>query len=133
MREDRLPHGDNSVSHLYCKISTITTSDKRDKTNFGEIAYGLEFVNKLKPTAFEFKKDGLRDTKETDGVKRYGFLAQEILELEGDNPIIINNDDKENLKYQESHLIPVLVKAIQEQQTIIDTLTARLDVLENKA
>jgi hypothetical protein len=122
---NRVCLGNNSVSHLYCKISTITTSDKRDKTNFENIAYGLDFVNKLKPTAFEFKKDGLRDTKETDGVKRYGFLAQEILELEGENPVIINNDDKENLKYQESHLIPILVKAIQELKAEIELLKSK--------
>jgi len=119
---NRVCLGNNSVSHLYCKISTITTSDKRDKTNFGDISYGLDFVNQLKPTAFEFKKDGSRDTEETDGVKRYGFLAQDILELEGDNPVIINNDDKENLKYQESHLVPVLVKAIQELKAEVDSL-----------
>ena len=45
-----------------------------------------------------------------------------FLALEGDNPTIINNDDEENLKVTNSHLIPVLVKAIQELKAEIDEL-----------
>ena len=122
---NRVCLGNNSVSHLYCKVSTITTSDRRDKGKFEEIKLGLDFVDKLKPTAFEFKKDGLRDTEKTDGIKRYGFIAQDILELEGDNPVIINNDRPENLMYSQGNLIPILVNAIQE-------LKAEIEILKNK-
>ena len=58
-------------------------------------------------------------------MKKYGFSAQEILELEGDNNVIIDNHDQENLKLTELHLIPVLVNAIKE-------LTARVKELENE-
>ena len=56
------------------------------------------------------------------GMKKYGFSAQEILELEGDNPIIIDNHDPENLKYKGEHLVPVLVNAIKELKAEIDEL-----------
>ena len=59
------------------------------------------------------------------GPKKYGFKAQEILALEGDNPVIINNDDIDNLKLTSAHLIPVLVNAIKE-------LKAEIELLKNK-
>ena len=115
--------GNNTSTNFLCKIALTVTSDKRDKTNFKEIPLGLDFVSQLKPTSFEFKKE--RESNEADGIERYGFLAQDILELEAEKPVIINNDDKENLKYTSDHLIPVLVKAIQE-------LKAEIELLKNK-
>ena len=70
-----------------------------------------------------------RSSQETSGPERYGFLAQEILELEGENPVIINNDDKENLKYNQSSLVPVLVKAVQQQQEMIDSQNKTIESL----
>ena len=45
--------------------------------------------------------------------------------LEGDNPVIIDNENDEALKYKGEHLVPVLVNAIKE-------LTARIKDLEDK-
>ena len=90
---------------------------------FAPIPVGLDFVRALKPTEYQFKQGG-RDSTATDGKRRYGFLAQEVLPLEGENPVIISADDPDKLQYTEAHLIPVLVKAIQE-------LTARVEQLEN--
>ena len=115
--------GNNSHTSFKCKISLTVTSDKRDKTNLKEIPLGLDFVSQLKPTSFEFKKE--RESNKADGIERYGFLAQDILELEGDNPVIIDNENLDSLKYTSDHLIPVLVKAIQE-------LTDKVKMLENK-
>ena len=58
-----------------------------------------------------------RENRESDvahGNVRYGFKAQEILALEGDNPVIIDNEDSEKLRYNGEALVPVLVKALQE-------------------
>jgi hypothetical protein len=48
------------------------------------------------------------------GDVRYGFKAQDILALEGDNPVIIDTEQPEHLKYKGEHLVPVLVNAIKE-------------------
>ena len=122
--------GNNSVTGAYIRVAWTTGSDKRDKINFDEVPYGLEFVNKLKPTSYNLRKE--REKEEIIGNTKYGFIAQEILELEGDNPVIIDNSDENKLCYQESNLIPVLVKAIQELKADNDSLKARIETLENK-
>ena len=94
------------------QIGWTTVSDCRDKTCFKDVPHGLDFVNALKPTEYQFRKR--RDTEETDGVKRYGFLAQDVLALEGDSPVVTSADDPDKLKYTETHMVPILVKAIQE-------------------
>jgi len=112
--------GNSTHSAATIKIDWTVTSDERDKMNFEPVSHGLDFVNQLKPVSFNFKKS--REDATPHGFKKYGFKAQEILALEGDNPIIINNQDEENLKVTNSHLIPVLVKAIQELKAEIEEL-----------
>jgi len=115
--------GHASISHAYVKVSWTVTSDERDKMNFAPVPYGLDFVNQLKPTAYQFKVD--RDTETPNGDVRYGFKAQDILALEGDNPVIIDTEDADHLKYKGEHLVPVLVNAVQE-------LTAMVEELQNE-
>lgn len=115
--------GDNNVTNAYIRVNWSITSDLRDKTNLKPITHGLDFVNQLKPTEFQFRKErGSEEVQEGERI-HYGFIAQDILALEGDRPVIIDNREEERLKYTESNLIPVLVKAIQE-------LTARVQALE---
>jgi len=61
---------------------------------------------------------------------RYGFKAQDILALEGDNPVIIDNEDADHLKYKGEHLVPVLVNAVQELTTMVNELKAELAALK---
>ena len=104
--------GNDSTANANIKVAWTVTSDARDKMNFTDVPHGLDFVTKLKPTSYQFKTK--RDEFIPNGRVRYGFLAQDILELEGTNPVIIDNNDLNNLKYNETSMIPILVKAIQE-------------------
>ena len=114
--------GNNNITHAYVKVDWTVTSDERDKMNFEEVPHGLFFVNDLQPVKFDFKKS--RDNATPHGKTKYGFRAQDVLALEGDNPIIIDNENEDTLSITNSHLIPVLVKAIQE-------LSAKVTALEN--
>jgi len=96
--------------------------------NISNVPHGLNFVNQLNPVSFNFKKD--RDTEIPHGNKRYGFLAQDILALEGDDNVIIDNEDTDNLKYQGEALVPVLVNAIKELKTQNEDLKSRIEALE---
>jgi hypothetical protein len=57
---------------------------------------------------------------------RYGFSAQDILALEGNEPIIINADDPENLKYNDAYMTTVLVNAIKELSAQVEELKKRV-------
>ena len=69
------------------------------------------------------------DSKETTGPERYGFLAQEILELEGENPVIINNDEKEIYRMDNQKITMPLIKAVQQQQEMIDSQNKTIESL----
>jgi len=118
--------GNNSSATAHIKIDWTVTSDLRDKTEIKDVKHGLDFVNQITPIEYKFKKSREDDTPH--GLTKYGFKAQEILKLEGDNPVIINNEDIDNLKLTNSHagnMLPVLVNAIKE-------LKAEIELLKNK-
>jgi len=127
---NRIAMGSASVTNAYVQVAWTVVSDARDKTNFAPIGHGLSFVNQLNPISFQFKES--RETDVSHGPVRYGFKAQEILALEGDNPVIIDNEDAEKLRYNGEALVPVLVKAIQELSAVNEALAARISALEAK-
>ena len=120
--------GNNATTNANIKVAWTVTSDARDKTNFKSILHGLDFVNQLKPTEYQYRKDRTTDEVQVDSRPRYGFLAQDILPLEGSNPIIIDDRDVENLKFNESSLIPVLVNAIKELSAKLINLETQLGI-----
>ena len=121
-QDNRIVLGDNSITNFYARVALTVTSDARDKTEIADVPHGLDFVDKLKPVSFKFKKSREDDTPHGD--VRYGFKAQDILALEGENNVIIDTEQPDHLKYKGEHLVPVLVNAIKE-------LTARVKELEN--
>lgn len=128
---------------VWATNGTIQTSDKNKKENIQDISYGLDAVMKLKPISFQWKD---KEAQVGTG-KNLGFLAQD-LELVIPDVVIhtytsqeeIENARKEKgieldpesygVKYSE--LIPVLVKAIQEQQAIIESLQKQIDELKSQ-
>ena len=110
--DNRFCMGSTSVTNAYIQVAWTVVSDARDKTNFAPVTHGLGFVNALQPTSYQFRID--RESEETNGPVRYGFKAQDVLELEGENPVIVDNEDPEKLRMVDTAMIPVLVKALQE-------------------
>jgi hypothetical protein len=120
-------------------VSYTTSSDYRLKENIAPITGALDKVAQLKPVTYKWKIDG------SDG---QGFIAHEIQAIvpdcvvgEKDAVEIVDELDengkvigtKEVPKYQgidTSFLVATLTAAIQEQQTIITSLTARIAALE---
>jgi len=129
--DNRLVAGHSTITNAYVKVDWTVTSDARDKTNFGSVPHGINFVKQLNPVSFQFRTAREEDT--TSGGVRYGFKAQEILALEkanGGSNVIIDDEFEETLKLTGGQLVPVLVKALQEQQTVIEDLTSRIETLE---
>jgi len=110
--------GNVQVSNAYIKVAWTVTSDSRDKTEVQPVPHGLSFVNQLNPVSFKFKKS--RDDATPTGDVRYGFLAQDVLALEGSDSVVIDSKDSENLKYTDQNMTAILVKAIQELKAEFD-------------
>ena len=101
--------------------SWTSSSDQRFKDNVQAITYGLDAVKSLNPVSY-VRND--RDTGETE----LGFIAQEV-ENVVQEVVNVDSDGYYGMNYE--RLIPVLTKAIQEQQDLIESLTARIAALES--
>jgi hypothetical protein len=121
---NRIVLGNGSITNAYIQVAWTVTSDARDKTNIEPVPHGLSFVQQLNPVSYQFRKN--REDDAPHGNKRYGFLAQDILALEGNDPVIIDNETPEHLKYQGESLVPVLVNAIKELSAKVTALEAQL-------
>ena len=119
---NRVVFGSTTVTNAYIQVAWTAVSDVRDKTNFAPVPHGLDFVNQLNPIQYQFRTD--RQSEETNGPVRYGFKAQEVLALEGANPVIIDNENSEKLRMTDTYMIPILVKAIQELKAEFDAYKA---------
>jgi hypothetical protein len=120
--------GNNSHTNAYIKVNWTVTSDERDKTCVTAISHGRELLDKLNPVQYNWKD---RESGEvTDEQPRYGFLAQQVLEAEGEPAILVDDSDPENLKLRESMMIPVLFKIIQEMNEELKSLRAEVEALK---
>ncbi len=120
----------NSSITVVCSNGTFSTvSDRRDKTCICDLEHGLCFIGDLKPKTFNMITDR-NDPEGSISCKRHGFIAQDVLALEGEDNVIVSTDNPDQLGYTGEHIIPILVKGMQEQQAIIDNLTSRLEALE---
>jgi hypothetical protein len=124
--------GNSSIATLKCQVTSITSlSDRRDKADIINISEGLDFVKQLRPVSFTWNT---RD-KAKVGIKSAGFIAQDLLALQkassiGANLDLVSEDNPEKLEARYGNLLPVMVKAIQEQQAIIEDQKKRLEALE---
>jgi hypothetical protein len=105
-----------------------TSSDYRLKENVDYDFNALDRVAQLKPARFNFISD------ETNTLVD-GFLAHEVQDIvpEAIHGVKDEVDEDGNAVYQgidQSKLVPLLTKAIQEQQALIESLTARITTLE---
>jgi hypothetical protein len=99
---------------------TTATSDEKFKYNIKPINYGLETLLQLKPVNFQWIEGEEEDL---------GFIAQDVAEI---IPEAVNTNWNSDLLFRYESLIPILTKAIQEQNLLIKALEQRLLILENK-
>lgn len=117
---NRISMGSTAVTNAYVQVAWTVVSDARDKTDFAPVPHGLDFVCAMKPTAYRYKTK--RDDTEGHGPVRYGFMAQDVLALEGASPVIVDADDPNKLRFNDQALLAVLVNAIQELRAEVRAL-----------
>jgi hypothetical protein len=122
---DRLGGPNRRWLDVYATNGAIQTSDRREKKNIKDLNYGLDEVLQMQPVSFNWKNKNNPDLK-------LGLIAQELQVL---IPEVVNahtwqidetsgaltKKELERLGVYYSDLVPVLIKAIQEQQEIISS------------
>ncbi len=108
-----------SGAHVTSGGVWTNASDRSKKYAITDLPYGLADLMELRPTAYHYK---------ADSTASIGFIAQEI---ETVIPEVVSGEDGEKgVAY--GLLTSVLVKAIQEQQEVIDALKADNENMNSK-
>jgi hypothetical protein len=136
-------------SAIWAANGTIQTSDSRTKTDVVEAVLGADFVKSLRPVSYKWIEGGKRPTGEYDentspiyesfaGERtHWGFIAQEVKEavdaagVDFGGWVLADKDDPDSqqaLRYDQ--FIAPLTKALQEALQKIETLEAKVAVLE---
>jgi hypothetical protein len=112
---------ESSTNQAYLNSSGawVNASDVTLKKDIEDIDYGLETIKSLKPRKYKMK---------SDDEAQIGFIAQELAEQVPE--IVGGKEGLLGVSY--GQLTAVLTKAIQEQQALIESLTARIETLEAK-
>lgn len=154
--------GNTAVTVVEGQVAYSWPSDGRFKSNIKENVPGLDFVMGLRPVTYKFdtkqfdefllegtpdsiKTEMLeKDYSESQNITHTGFIAQEIETLVNDlgydfDGLNTPKNESDNYSVSYSTFVVPLVKAVQEQQSIIEELKeketstqAKLDALEQK-
>ncbi|MFK7922779.1 MAG: tail fiber domain-containing protein, partial [Bacteroidia bacterium] len=119
---------------VFATNGTINTSDRREKENIRAIPYGLTEIMQLEPVIFSWIDQPERGNK-------LGLIAQDVQPVLEE--VVLDKDwvqNEENGEIEEieaermgvyySDIIPVLIKAVQEQQELIKTQSEQLEALK---
>jgi hypothetical protein len=144
--------GNTSVTQIRASVPNLTIySDARVKTNIHEDVHGLDFITRLRPITYQQLPEEIYrlrkapesvlnqiDHSEIKSRRFLGLIAQEVdqalheigwLDFPGiDRPK--SDDELYSLRYGD-FVIP-LIKAVQEQQQMIDAQNQRITSYEEK-
>ncbi len=142
--------GNTAVTQIRAQVSSITTySDARMKFNVKDDVKGLDFIMKLKPVTYNEDPtilhkiwgtpDSLLKNIDHSQIKQQrfiGFLAQDVEKAAKESGfafpgIDVPSNDKEVYSLRYVDFIMPMVKAIQEQQGMIDELKIENENLKN--
>ncbi len=111
--------GNGAVTIIQGQVAWTFPSDRRIKSNIIDSPLGLDFIKTLRPVSY-FKNND--ENKKTE----YGFIAQEVEEAlnnvgdKNNGVVYIDPDGNYSVRYND--FIPITVKALQEQQALIEQL-----------
>ena len=132
-----LGHSSNRFDDIFATNGTIQTSDQQEKNTIEDSDLGLDFIKRLSPKSYIF--NGKTRT-------HYGLIAQDVETVLSDinkptsgfagfiKDDISEEQDGSSYRYglRYTEFVAPLIKAIKEQQTIIENLQARITALESE-
>jgi hypothetical protein len=101
-------------------LTNSNPSDLRLKKNVTDLTLGLDVVTKLRPVSYKWKHDNH---------KALGFIAQDVEKVV---PQLVKTEANGMKGLYSDQFTPILVKAIQEQQKIIELQKAWMDLCASK-
>ena len=140
----------NVQGNVHVNGSLLTTSDSRYKTHVKNLGSSLEKISRLRPVTYHFKPDDLSayyslvpdsvEISDEDALRSYfglgaqrdlkrthiGFIAQELQTV---FPELVYCNGEGLLSVDYVALIPVLARAVQEQQAILQKQDATIQML----
>lgn len=120
-------------------------SDRKFKRDIRDVTGGLDKIMALKPRTYMFKAEEFKGSMNFDKRSHIGFIAQEVesvlpeLVLDGVNAVPLTEEErKQGVKKEPiafkgvdyTGVIPVLVKAVQEQQALIESMRTEIAALK---
>jgi hypothetical protein len=129
-----------AFSHIYSCYGNVEQSDARQKENVKNIDNALGLIKQLQGVKYDLKKDFAYNEKivtdektkekfEKQRKNQVGFLAQDVNKVLPEVVVYDDSTDAYGIVY--SRVVPVLVEAIKEQQTQIETLKSEISDLKN--
>jgi hypothetical protein len=101
----------------------VQASDERKKDNITIISNPIEKVKQLRGAEFDW------NSGVNEGTHDVGLIAQDV-EAVLPEAVTTQEDGYKNLAYNK--VIPLLVEAMKEQQTMIEALKAEIELLKNR-
>ena len=148
--------GNASVTVIEGQVAYTYPSDGRFKNNVKEEVKGLDFIMKLRPVVYNFdtkkfdeflmknmpekareKRINGTDYTASSNIVHTGFIAQEVEKAAKESGftfdgVSVPQDENGNYGVAYSQFVVPLVKAVQEQQAIIDAQKKEIDDLKTK-
>ncbi len=133
---DGNPYNNGAVQIYLDPAGTWQASDMNRKENITEFGNALDKIKDLKAYTYAFKQTAEEVAKNAPKTSAIGVMAQELHQV---IPEAVSVSDEGEYFVNHSMLTPVLIQAINEQQTIIDNqvtiihqMESRISALENR-
>ena len=152
---NRYHFGNSAVTWIGGQVGWSVYSDGRYKRNVAEDVVGLDFITRLRPVSYQWDIDGLnekmgvksgtysdnptmRSAIRSQEANTYtGFVAQEVAQVADDldthfSGVNIPENEQTPYSLNYSAFVVPLVKAVQEQQAMIESMQEKINQLESK-
>jgi hypothetical protein len=117
--------GDVTISGKFNSQGIEELSDVRYKKNIEKLNGALENVLKIQGVTYNWRQDEFPE-RSFGSQTEIGFIAQELEKI---YPELVNTNIEGYKSVQYSHMVPVLLEAIKEQQSQISLLQNNIDQL----
>lgn len=129
-------------------------SDRKLKQNITDLSTAMELINKLQPKEYEYRRDGNYKLMNLPKGKHYGLIAQDVEQIfpnltkdakfdtrktlprsKPDTSQILTTQPSAKIDFKTinyTELIPVMVKAMQEQQAQIEQQQQQIEQLKQE-